>query len=243
MRIGVKYCGGCNPRYDRVQCVNDLIRDFPEFTFQYDTSVYCPLWLIICGCASSCCAADDLFAGRILRMNQQKDFYSIRNELRALLKNGVPELEPSKKVCFINETARISRTFTKKDVDDFAAVTHDTNGIHLNPGIAALTAFHEPIVHGQLVSGMLSALMGTDLPGPGTILTEEHVRYLNPVRIGDTITAAITLTSVEEHRNFYIGTFSGTCINQDGAEVVRGEFHEMMTRKLFTISKQESLEE
>ncbi|MGI6057307.1 MAG: MaoC family dehydratase [Bilifractor sp.] len=236
-RIGIKYCGGCNPRYDRVSEVAALISQFPEFIFQYDTGVYCPVWIVVCGCQSACCPTDDLSGGRILRLREPKDFLRVRGELEQLTDEDVSKMKQALRTCFINETAESRHTFTEKDIMAYAKLTGDLNGIHLDPSVASCTIFRERVVHGQYVSSTLSALMGTSLPGSGTILAEERIRYLHPVRVGDTITSRIRLDGYEEHKSFYVGIFTGTCINQDHLEVIRAEFREIMTKKLFRISE------
>lgn len=239
VQIGIKYCGGCNPRYDRVREVASLIRQFPSFTFQYDTAVYCPIWIVVCGCQSACCPTDDLSGGQILRLREPKDFLAVRRELERLREESVSEMKHEVRTCFINETAQSRHTFTEKDVREYANLTGDRNGIHLDPSIASCTIFRGRVIHGQYVSSTLSALMGTVLPGSGTILSEERIRYLHPVRPGDTIISRIQLTGYEEHKSFYVGIFTGSCINQDHLEVIRAEFREIMTKKLFRIIEKE----
>ncbi|MEO0082219.1 MAG: MaoC family dehydratase [candidate division WOR-3 bacterium] len=115
----------------------------------------------------------------------------------------------------------LSRTFAVSDVVQFAQLTGDTNPIHLDAELARRTRFGQPIVHGVLAAGLISAVIGTKLPGPGTIYLSQSLNFEAPVMIGDTITARVTV--VRLRRDKPIATLETVCTNQNGRTVLRGK--------------------
>lgn len=92
----------------------------------------------------------------------------------------------------VGQSARLIRTLTEADIQAFAAVSGDTNPAHLNAEYANDTAFHGVIAHGMWGGALISALLGTQFPGPGTIYMEQNLHFTKPVRIGDTLTVMAT---------------------------------------------------
>jgi len=97
----------------------------------------------------------------------------------------------------VGQTASIGKTITDADILLFAAVSLDTNPVHLNAEAAAASVFKERVAHGMLSAGLISAVMGTKLPGAGTIYLEQTLRFRRPVRIGDTVTATVEVISLD----------------------------------------------
>lgn len=121
----------------------------------------------------------------------------------------------------VGQSAERSRTVTESDVARFAEVTGDFNPVHVDEEAARRSRFGGRIAHGMLSAGLISAVLGMDLPGPGAIYTAQTLRFTRPVRIGDTITARVAvLELVPEKRRVRLST---TCTNQDGALVLDGE--------------------
>jgi phosphate butyryltransferase len=120
----------------------------------------------------------------------------------------------------IGETASMSHTVTQRDIDLFATVTGDVNPAHVDPAFAATDMFHHIIIHGIWGAGLISAVLGTKLPGPGTIYLGQDLRFRHPVSIGDTITA--TLTVAEKNPAKGDVTLDCVCTNQDGKAVITG---------------------
>src|SRR5690242_3673073 len=89
----------------------------------------------------------------------------------------------------IGQAASLSKTITEADILLFSAVSMDTNPVHLDAEIAKASMFGERIAHGMLSAGLISAVLGTRLPGPGTIYLGQSLRFRAPVRIGATVTA------------------------------------------------------
>jgi len=120
----------------------------------------------------------------------------------------------------IGDSAQISKTITEKDINDFARVTGDFNPLHLDQAYAEKTIFKGRIAHGLLSVGLLSTVLGNILPGHGTIYLSQEIKFLAPVRIGDTITAKVEVLELISEKNR--AEFRTTCINQDGKLVIGG---------------------
>jgi 3-hydroxybutyryl-CoA dehydratase len=120
----------------------------------------------------------------------------------------------------VGDSAQFSKTITEKDINDFARVTGDFNPVHLDQGYAEKTIFKGRIAHGLLSVGLLSSILGNILPGYGTIYLSHDVKFLAPVKIGDTITARVEVIELVQEKNR--AKFKTICMNQDGKEVVDG---------------------
>ena len=94
----------------------------------------------------------------------------------------------------------VSKTVTDSDIVGFADITGDTNPVHLDDGFAAASPFKERIAHGMLSAGLISAVLGTRLPGPGAIYLSQSLRFRAPVRIGDDVVACATITEVNHDK-------------------------------------------
>ena len=129
----------------------------------------------------------------------------------------------------IGDSAQISKTITEEVINDFARVTGDFNPLHLDQGYAEKTVFKGRIAHGLLSVGLLSSILGNILPGHGTIYLSHEIKFLAPVRIGDTITAKVEVIEVVPEKNR--AEFRTTCTNQDGKLVVDGIAWAMPPRK------------
>ena len=121
----------------------------------------------------------------------------------------------------VGDTAQFSKTVTEADVYLFAGVTGDMNPAHINETYAKNTFFKTRIAHGMLAGGFISAVLGTQLPGTGTIYIRQGLNFLAPIRFGDTITATVTVTEKLPEKNRL--TLRTTCENQEGTMVLDGE--------------------
>lgn len=97
-------------------------------------------------------------------------------------------------------TSSYDKQITATDIDTFAQLTGDTNPIHLDENYAAQTAFKQRIAHGMLSGGLISTVLGTQLPGPGCIYLEQQFRFKAPVMIGDTVTAQVCIEEIDTRR-------------------------------------------
>lgn len=122
---------------------------------------------------------------------------------------------------FVGQKASISKTISECDIYNYAGITGDFNPVHINECYAKDTQFKSRIAHGMLSAGMISSVIGTQLPGPGSIYMGQTLRFCLPVKIGDTITATVVVKEIipEKHRII----LETICYNQNGAEVLTGE--------------------
>ena len=121
----------------------------------------------------------------------------------------------------VGETASFTKTIAEADVHAFAGITGDFNPVHINDTYAAASMFGRRIAHGMLCAGLISAVFGMKLPGPGAIYVQQSLKFLKPVYIGDTVTAEVEVAEILQERNRV--TFRTRCVNQDGQIVLEGE--------------------
>ena len=121
----------------------------------------------------------------------------------------------------LGETARLTKTIVERDIATLAEITGDFNPIHINEEFAHRTRFHGRIAHGIFSAGLISAVLGMKLPGPGAIYLSQRLNYLYPTRIGDTLTAEVEVTKWSMEKN--IIHLNTRCFNQDERNVVEGE--------------------
>jgi len=121
----------------------------------------------------------------------------------------------------VGQSASFAKTITEADVNMFAEVTGDFNPAHVNEEYAKGTMFKGRIVHGILGAGLISAVLGMHLPGPGTIYLKQELKFMAPVRFGDTITATCTVKERLEEKNRLV--LDCVVTNQDGVSVIVGE--------------------
>jgi phosphate acetyltransferase len=118
------------------------------------------------------------------------------------------------------DTASLSHTVTQRDIDLYATVTGDVNPAHVDPVFAATDMFHHVIIQGMWGAGLISAVLGTKLPGPGTIYLGQDLRFTAPVSIGDTITASVTVKEKKPAKGDVV--LECVCTNQAGKPVITG---------------------
>ena len=120
----------------------------------------------------------------------------------------------------IGDSASFTKTITEADITLFAGYSGDFNPAHINAVEAEKGMFHGRIAHGMLSAGFISAVLGMQLPGPGTIYMGQELRFVKPVYIGDTVTATCTVAEVVEEKN--IVKLETICTNQNGDVVIKG---------------------
>src|SRR3990170_1474463 len=121
----------------------------------------------------------------------------------------------------VGQSATWTKTITEADVIAYAGITGDFNPLHVDRVYAARSRFGERIAHGLLTAGLISAVLGMRLPGPGGIFLSQTLNFLKPVRIGDTVTASAEVVGYRADKR--ILTLKTTCHNQRGEVVVDGE--------------------
>jgi len=120
----------------------------------------------------------------------------------------------------VGQAARMVRTLTVADIQAFAAVSGDTNPAHLDPQYANATLFHGVIGHGMWGGSLISTVLGTVFPGPGTIYLEQNLHFSRPVRVGDTLN--VTVTCIAKHDDKKTVDLDCLLVNQKGERVLYG---------------------
>ncbi|MGH7390283.1 MAG: MaoC family dehydratase [Candidatus Rokuibacteriota bacterium] len=126
------------------------------------------------------------------------------------------------------DSAEIVRTVSMEDIAGLVEAVGDHNPVHSDPDFAATTAFREPIAPGVFTAGLISAVIGTRLPGPGAIYLSQSLRFTKPVKAGDTITTRVEVLEVMRERNRI--RLATVCRNQRGEDVLTGEAWVMPSR-------------
>lgn len=122
---------------------------------------------------------------------------------------------------FEGQQASITREVTAADVETFAEISGDNNPVHLDQAFAEKSRFKKRIAHGILSAGYISAVLGSKLPGPGTIYLSQSITFKAPVYLGDSITATVTVLNYRPDK--HILTLRTECANQDGLVVLEGQ--------------------
>ncbi len=128
----------------------------------------------------------------------------------------------------VGMSAMFGKTVTEADIMAFAGVSGDTNPIHLHDGFARSTRFGQRIAHGMLSGSLISAVLGTKLPGPGSVYLAQTMNFMAPVLIGETITAVATITAIDEKRRRV--TLKTQCLNGEKV-VIDGEATILVPRR------------
>ena len=100
----------------------------------------------------------------------------------------------------IGMVSSYKKTITAKDIEAFAAVTGDSNPVHLDADYAATTPFKARMAHGMMSAGLISTVLGTQLPGPGCIYLDQQIKFRAPVFIDDTVVATVTVEEINQRR-------------------------------------------
>ena len=117
--------------------------------------------------------------------------------------------------------AEFGKTVSESDVYLFAGISGDFNPAHVNEAYSENTFFKTRIAHGMISAGFISAVLANHLPGPGTIYLKQDLKFLAPVKIGDTITARAEVLAIDRDKNRV--RLKTTCVNQHGKQVIDGE--------------------
>ena len=137
----------------------------------------------------------------------------------------------------LGDSASLVRMVTNRDIQLFAAVSGDVNPAHVDALYAKSSRFNEIIAHGMLGASLISTVLGTRFPGPGTIYLGQSLKFLKPVHIGDTLTVTVTVTSIDAPRRRLV--LDTRCIDQDGDVVIAGEAEVMAPAEKLRIHRTE----
>lgn len=126
------------------------------------------------------------------------------------------------------DSAQITRRVTDGDIADFVDAVGDYNPVHSDREYAAATVFKEPIAPGIWTAGLISAVIGTRLPGPGAIYLSQDLKFLKPVKSGDSISARVEVIEINREKNRI--RLRTICTNQRAEDVLTGEAVVMPSR-------------
>lgn len=122
---------------------------------------------------------------------------------------------------FVGESASIRQTATEEYIQKMAELTGDNNLLHLDEEYAKTSLFGQRIAHGLFCDGMLSTILGTNLPGAGTIYMEKHIQFRAPVFIDDEIETTVAITGIDAEKRIIDLSFK--CAKNDAAVVAKGK--------------------
>ena len=120
----------------------------------------------------------------------------------------------------VGDKATLNRTLTRKDIQLFAIMSGDVNPAHVDEEYANSSQFHHIIAHGMWGGALISTVLGTQLPGPGTIYLKQDFTFRRPVSLGDNLTVTVTVVEKREHHQILLDC---ACTNQDGEVVIDGQ--------------------
>jgi 3-hydroxybutyryl-CoA dehydratase len=135
----------------------------------------------------------------------------------------------------VGDSAQLTRRVTDGDIAEFVDAVGDYNPVHGDREYAATTVFKEPIAPGIWTAGLISAVIGTRLPGPGAIYLSQDLKFLKPVKSGDSISARVEVIEVDRQKNRV--RLRTACINQRAEEVLIGEAVVMPSRTPITYTR------
>jgi len=137
----------------------------------------------------------------------------------------------------VGDSASLVRNVTNRDIQLFAAVSGDVNPAHVDALYAKSSHFHEIIAHGMLGASLISTVLGTRFPGPGTIYLGQSLKVLKPVHIGDTLTVTVTVKSLDADKHRLI--LDTRWVDQEGDVVIEGEAEVMAPAEKLRIHRTE----
>lgn len=146
------------------------------------------------------------------------------------------ENHPFDELC-VGATGTLTRTLTKADITLFAKVSGDVNPAHVDAAYAQTTRFGEIIAHGMLGGSLISTVLGTVFPGPGTIYVSQSLRFLGPVHPGDTLTVTVSVASLDPVKHHAM--LDTRCVDQNGVVVIDGQAEIVPPREKLRIHRTE----
>lgn len=234
MKIGIKYCGGCNPVFDRAARVEKFKRDNRGHDYvSYPSETSADYWLAVCGCSRICADTSMLDARReIFLLWTEADFQRAQKTIREASQSRA---ERDVRLVAVGEIAEMTRTITRADAQKFGELTGDENSIHSDVDTAHALGFGDTPVHGMLLDSLVSSLMGTRLPGSGTIFASHDTRFIRPVFPGETVTVSVEITAIEDQGDMFAATLRGVVKNASGERVLTSHCVQMLKKTFFGV--------
>lgn len=122
---------------------------------------------------------------------------------------------------YVGQSYSMTKSFTSEEVERFAEISGDNNLVHIDKEFAENSMFHGRLVHGFLTGSLFSAIIGTKMPGPGSIYLGQSMNFKRPVYHNQKVTATVTITEIRKDKP--IVRLSTTCVNEAGETVIDGE--------------------
>lgn len=120
----------------------------------------------------------------------------------------------------LGQQAHFEKTITETDIQLFCGISGDINPVHVSQTAGENSIFGDRVAHGIMVAGLTSAVLGMQLPGPGSIYLGQELKFVAPVYIGDTIRAEVEVIEIKKEKN--IVKLMTRSINQNGKVVLQG---------------------
>lgn len=238
MIVGIKYCGGCQNRYNRTEFVEAVKDANPDLQFRVvNEDAVVDYLLVINGCTAACADISHIIARKGHFMVTGRHMINrVQAELDRLKLEEAEEMK-RRRVINIGDEASFHKTLSEADVQAFAGVTADFSRMHVDEIFAKESDFGKRIVHGMLLLSYVSTVMGMQLPGDGTIFMGQRMRFLKPAYLGDTVTATVKAKSVLENEDDYILTLEGTVKNDKDEVLLKGMFDQMLPKRYFVVNE------
>ena len=150
----------------------------------------------------------------------QFQVFHLRYEADAACQEGSPLIVLFIEDLYVGQSAALTHVVDESRIAAFAETTGDKNPVHLDANYAAATRFGARIAHGMLGAGFISAVIGTVLPGPGSIYIGQSLRFRRPIYIGDEVQTLVEIVSIDRERNRVM--LATRCIVK-GKAVIDGE--------------------
>ncbi len=121
----------------------------------------------------------------------------------------------------VGDKSSVKKVFTQRDVELFANLSGDVNPVHLDQAVAEVSVFKDKVVHGMLAASLFSTIIGTQMPGPGSIYLGQNVKFKAPVFLGEEVEAILEVVNIRKDKP--IATLKALCKKADGTVVIEGE--------------------
>lgn len=229
--------------FDRGKRLRRFMDAHPEHSYYTsDTDRVCDLWMVICGCSRICAETKGLKARwKTVALWNEDGFLRMEQEIKQAEEFGQNAGE--KRILQVKDRTVRKYPITEQDAAMFGKITKDGSSLHTDRAIALQAGFENPPVYGMYLDSLVSAVMGSDLPGSGTIYMEHMTRFIRPVYAGDEVEITVEFISCEEQEDCYIGEFRAGVRNQRGERVLTANCRQKLMKTFFSVREAAGKEE